>query len=164
MASILAGNPQEIIITSDPQGRVLEGYVYGTPKPGTLMQIRAAASISGDKKLTFEVYTPGTNGEQRPVMVLLNEWLLGQDVDTAFVSGAPCRVYCPEVGDIIQVLFGNAVGTGDDIAVGDLLIPVSGSGKVIKTASTPEMEPFQALEDIVDPTADQLLAALYTGH
>lgn len=164
MASILAGNPQEIIITNDPRGTFLEGIVYGTPKPGTCMQIRAAAGISAGKQLTFEVYTPGTDGDRRPVMVLLNEWLLGANVDDALVTGYPCRVYIPRAGEIVQVLFGNATGTGDDIAVGDLLIIDNSTGKVIKTTGSPESEPWQALEDIVDPTADQLLACLYTGY
>ena len=65
-----------IILTSEPRGQFIEGFVSGTPKPGTCMQVKAnTAKVGG--RFTYEVYQPGTDGEQRAVLILLEDSLQG---------------------------------------------------------------------------------------
>jgi hypothetical protein len=152
-----------IIVTSNPQGKQLEGFVSGTPKPGTMMQIQVGTALVGGR-FTWEAYAPGADGEQRLVAILLPNDEEGQLATTAFVSGTRCKLYVPCAGEEMNILFGDTAGTGDDIAVGDMLIADTGTGKFIKTTGSPESEPFQALEALSDPTADQLLWVQATGQ
>lgn len=153
----------EIVVVAEPAGRYLEGIVYGTPKPGTMMQIKDGVEpING--RFTFEVYTPGTNGDRRPVLILLPDRGQGKLETDAYVSGTRCFLYAPIAGEDINVLRKDISGTGDDFAIGALLIAESGSGKFIATTGSPESEPFQVLETVTDPTADGLVWCLYTGY
>lgn len=153
----------EIIVSANPQGKFLEGIVSGTPKPGTMMEIVAGtAAVAG--RFTWQVYQPGTDGDRRLVAILLPDSLQGKLATDAYVTGTRCFLYCPLPGEEMNILFGNAAGTADDIAIGDLLIADTGTGKFVETTGSPESEPFIALEAIVDPTADQLLWAMATGQ
>lgn len=153
----------EIIVSSPPLGRFISGIISGTPKPGTMMQIQAGtAPVNG--LFTWEAYAPGTDGDRLPVVILLDDELQGKLATEAYVSGTEGRLYAPANGEELNILFGNAAGTGDDVAIGDLLMGDTGTGKLINTTGDPESEPFQALEAITDPTADQLLWAMYTGY
>lgn len=160
----MAGRGNQIIVTSDPKGRFDFGKLYGAIKPGTCVQIRAAAGLDGDGRPTFEPYAPGTDGEQREVIVVLENQLLGGLMTTAYADGDVAQVYYPEAGDELNVLKGDVSGTGDDFAFGDMLMIDSGTGKVIKATGSPEMESFRCLEAVVDPTTDVLVHAQYTGH
>jgi hypothetical protein len=73
-------------------------------------------------------------------------------------------MYFPTDGDELNLLFGNASGTADDIPLGTILMVDHGTGKVVATTGTPETEVAVALEAIVDPTADQLLWVRWSGH
>ena len=151
----------EVILSSPAHGRFIEGLLAGTPKPGTCMTIVGATALVAGK-FTWDPWSraDGANGL---IAILLPDDLLGGVIGTAFVTGARIKMYCPLPGDELQVLFGNASGTADDVAVGGLLIVDGTTGKVIPTPGSPEREPFEALEAIVDPSADQLLAVMYTG-
>ena len=152
-----------IVLSGAPQGRFIEGIVYGTPKPGTAMQIKAATEPVGGKH-TWQVYTPGTDGDRRTIAILLENVFLGRTVSDAYVSGEQCRLYIPQPGDELQVLLANIAGTGDAFAIGDLLIADSGTGKFIATTGTPESEPFQVMETLAALTADTLCHVMYTGY
>lgn len=154
-----------IIVSAEPKGVFKEGIIGAglTPKPGTIMQLQGATAEVGGR-FTYELYAPGTDGDRRQMLVLLHDPLQGRLATTAFAAGDRCQLYVPANGEELNVLFGNASGTADDIAVGDMLIVDTGTGKVIRTTGSPESEPFQALEAIVDPVADQLLHVEYTGH
>lgn len=154
----------QIIVTNNPRGVFLTGKLSGTPKPGTLMEIVAGTAADGNNQFTFQVYQPGTDGNQRPVMVLLEDETNGRTATTAYVTGDQCRVYIPVAGEELNCLVADVAGTADDIAVGDLFIGDTGTGKLNATTGTPESEPFMALEASTDPTADQLIHMMYTGY
>lgn len=154
----------KILIESEPKGKFVEGYITGTPKPGILCQIDVSEAKVGGR-FTYEPYAPGTDGiKSGPIFILLEDSLQGKTMDTAYATGDRCFLYVPQPGDELNVLLQDVSGTGDDHAVGDLLIPDTGTGKFIATTGSPEIEPFQVLEAVTDPTADTLVHAIYTGN
>lgn len=154
----------KIIVSSEPQGRRLEGIISGTPKPGTLMQIKASSGLDTNGRPTFEVYAPGTDGNRRPLFILLEDELQGKPITDAYADGDRGFLYVPLPGEELNVLFNNVAGTADDVAFGDLLIADTGTGKFNVTTGSPESEPFQSLEAYTDPTADKLLHVVATGY
>ena len=151
----------EIIVSAEPRGRFLEGTISGTPKPGTVMEISAVAT---DGTKTFRVYQPGTDGEQRPIFVLLPDRLQGRLHTTAYANGERGFLYCPVPGEELNMLVANLAGTTDDHSVGEVLMVNTGDGLLVATTGTPESEPFILLEAITDPTEDTLAWCLYTGY
>ena len=152
-----------ILIQSEPHGTFLSGYVSGTPKPGTCMEVYPATEPIGNL-FTYRVYQPGTDGERRPVIVLLEDENQGVGPTTAYTSGRLCRMYCPVPGEQLNMLMADVAGTGDDHAIGDVLMIDTGTGKLIVTTGSPESEAFICLETATDPAADALLRCMYTGH
>lgn len=157
----------EIIVSAEPMGRFLEGIVSGTPKPGTCMQIKAATEPVGGR-FTWEVYNADADGNQRLVAVLLPDALQGKTATDAYADGDRCFLYCPAAGEELNMLVTDVnTGTSDAFAIGDLLIIDDGTGKLIDTTGSPEMESFICLETYADPTSTQtdfLLHCMYTGH
>lgn len=152
-----------IIVSGQPKGVFTEGIIFGTPKPGTVLQLRAGvAKISG--RFTWEVYAPGTDGDRRAIPVLLGDDPQGAISTDAYVSGARGFIYFPIMGEELNMLKGDVVGTADDFAIGDMLMVDTGTGKVIATTGSPESEAFQCLEAVVDPTADVLVHCMFTGN
>ena len=155
-----------ILVTGEPKGVYLDGIVSGTPKPGTLMELTSTAAVGG--RFTYQVYQPGTDGEQRAVIILLDNDLLGVPATTAYATGDRAKFYCPLPGEEVNVLAknigGTATGSGDSFAIADLLTVDTGTGKVIATTGTPEMEPFQVLETVAEITTDTLVHCMFTGR
>lgn len=152
-----------IIVSADPKGQFLEGTISGTPKPGTIMQLQAGtASISG--RFTYEVYTPGADGKQRPIYILLADDLQGGLYNTAYVSGDRGFLYCPAAGEDFNLIAADIAGTADDITIGEYFIIQSGTGKLIAFTGTPDMTSFQSNEAVVDPVVDTYVWCTYTGH
>ena len=151
----------KIVLTEWEKGIQLEGTISGTPSPGTCMEIVATALVNG--RPTFRVYQPGTNGEQRPVIVMLPDPHNGQLTTTAYATGDHGFFYCPVAGQELNMLVKDVAGTADDHAIGDVMMIESGSGKLIVTTGSPEREPFILLEAATDPTADALMRCFYTG-
>jgi len=154
----------EIIVSPERRGVFKEGYIGSglTPKPGTVLQLKASVA-ENNGRFTYEIYAPGTDGDRRQLLVLLPDQLRGKLETDAYAAGDRCFLYVPVQGEELNVLFGNQSGTADDVAIGDLLVVDSGTGKVQKTSGTPQSQPFMALEAIVDPTADQLIHVEVTG-
>ena len=156
----------KIVVSGEPSGKFIDGILSGTPKPGTCMELTSTAFVNG--RGTWQVYQPGTDGEQRLVAVLTEEYLLGGVATAAYVTGDRIQVYCPLPGEEVNVLAknigGTSTGSGDSFAVGDVLTVDTGTGKVIATTSTPEMEPFVVLETVAEITADTLVHCMYTGR
>jgi len=153
-----------IIVSAQPRGVFTEGTLSGTPKPGTLMEKVPGTDIDGTGRFTYRVYQPGTDGERRQVLVLLEDALQGKTATDAYTTGARIRMYTPVAGEELNVLKGDVAGTGDDFTIGQQLIIDTGTGKVIGTTGSPESEPFECNETITDPTADQLVWVTYTGQ
>jgi len=155
----------EILISAVPNGRFLEGLIDGTPKPGTVMQVKAATEpVSG--RHTWEVYNRDADGDrpQGPIAVLLPDQLQGKLATDAYVTGTRGFLYAPIAGDEVNMLLADVAGTGDDHAIGELLIVDDGTGLLIATTGTPESEPFVVMETITDPTTDTLVHCMFTGY
>lgn len=151
-----------IIVSQEPRGRFFDGYVSGTPKPGTCMQIKAATEpVSG--RHTWEVYNRAADGTRALIVVLLENHLEGQGVDTAYVTGKMGHFYCPLPGDELLMILQDVSGTGDTRAIGDVYMVDDGTGTLIATTGTPSAEPFTLLETLAAPTADGLGHVMFNG-
>jgi hypothetical protein len=160
----------EIIVSAEPNGRFLEGVIANgqTLYPGTIMQIDPSVAMVGGRH-TWTAYSRDADGNRPkgPYAVLLPDSNTGQAATTAYAAstGATrCFLYCPLPGDELNLLHENVAGTGDDVALGDILIVDSGTGKMKVTASTPESECAVALESRTDPTSDALIHCMWSGH
>lgn len=153
-----------ILLESNPRGHFMEGIMYGTPYPGTLMTVKAATEPASGR-LTWEPYNTSGNAARQLIAVLL-EPFHGAAYDTIYATGERCRLYIPVPGDELNMLVSaSGTGTGDSVAIGDLLIPVDGTGVLIATADTPEIEPFMCLETASDVVAaGTLLHCIFTGY
>ena len=161
-----------IIVSSNPKGKFLEGYVSGTPKPGTVMEMMSTAVSAG--KNTFRATTRST-GAKGPQYVLLGDLLqgrlevgaslgtaLGNTPGDAYVSGDRCFLYVPVAGEELNMIVASVAGTADDVAIGDLFGVETVTGK-LKANSSYTATPYQAMETITDPTADYLLHVTFLG-
>ena len=151
----------KVIITPFPQGRFLEGTISGALTPGVCVEISAITN----GKFTFRAYQPGSDG-LRPLggLPILIENLRGGDNATAYVTGEGCRVYFPLHGDVLIMILQDVSGTADAHTFGELLIPDTGTGKLIATTGSPEIEPFTLCETLTAPAADVLGHVIYTGY
>ena len=162
----------EIIVTAEPKGRFAECIVVGTPKPGTVMELKVGtAAVAG--RFSYEPAGTTANsgasqgmaadGNRLPIAVLLPDHLQGQLATDAYVTGTRGFLYFPVPGEELNMLIENQSGTADDFVIGSKLIVDDGTGKLLISASTPEAEPFICLEALTDLTADNLTWVLFTG-
>ncbi len=155
-----------IVLHSD-YGRKLEGYVSGTPKPGTVMQLKAGTAAKGGR-FTYEVYNRDADGDRPkgPLFILDIDYYQGKTKDDAYVDGSRCFLWVPLPGDEFNMLVAKAgTGTGDAIAIGDQFIVNNGDGLLIATTGSVESEPFISLEAVTDVTATGTLVHVqYTGY
>ena len=128
------------------------------------MTIKAATEpVNG--RHTWEPFNRDADGD-RALVAVLQEGFSGATYATIYVTGTRCRLYLPVPGDELNVLVSaSGTGTGDSVAIGDLLIPVDGTGLLIATTGTPQMEPFQCLETMSDvAAAGTLTHCVFTGY
>lgn len=172
-----------ILMTPDPKGRFEEIIISGTPKPGTFMNIKGSVSPiggnpSGAGRFTYE--PAGTtaasgskgmsaDGDRIAVGILLAPGESAASpgtgiATTAYADGDRGMIYWPQNGDLMNVLYQNQSGTGDDVTIGDKGIIDDGTGKVLVSTGSPESEPIEFREALTDPTADALLLAVWTGQ
>lgn len=163
-----------IIITAHPRGVYEEIIVVGTPKPGVVMnKVGATTAIGGRYSYEPAGTTAASgskgmsaDGDRIPINVLLSSadhvaCPPGRDATTAYVTGDRGAIYWPANGEELNMLYQNASGTADDLTVGDKLIVDDGTGKLLVSTGSPEDEPFESCEAVVDPTADQLVWVRY---
>ena len=163
-----------IIVSAQPRGVFKEGYIVGTPKPGTCVVLEPGQTTPDDTgRFNYEPAGAtaasgsigmGADGDRIAIGVLLENTLEGKLATDAYATGDRVRIYFPLPGEDLNVLYQNQSGTADDVAIGQPLIVDDGTGKVLISAGTVESEPFAALEVITDPTADQLLWVEVTGQ
>lgn len=152
----------EIVVTSPQRGVRIGGYVSGTPKPGTVMELYSSEPVAG--RHTWRVYQPGTDGEQRVIAVLDYKWREGKLATDAYETGEYIELYFPVPGEELNMLVANVAGTSDHFAIGDVLMVDTGTGKLVATTGSPESEPFQVLETVSALTADTLVWCMFTGY
>ena len=161
----MASQGNKIVVKSHDNRPYVEGFISGTDKPGTVMQISPAVEpISG--RYTWLNYDRAADGNRPagPLAVLVENWKLGKDATTAYVTGEYCLLWIPQAGEELNMLVANIAGTGDLFAIGDLLIVDDGTGKLIATTGTPESEPFMCASTTAALTADALMHCFYTGY
>lgn len=149
----------QIIVSSEPGGKFMEGFVKTgeTFYPGMIVQRDASVALRQGRH-TYKIYAPGADGEQPlgPFYVVLNDYLAGGLVTDSFAAGERCFLYTPVPGDELNLLLLNISGTADDHALGEKLMVDNGTGKLIATTGSPETEVAELLEAVTDPTADTL--------
>lgn len=154
-----------IVVTANPLGVRIEGILTTADKPGTIVQIDPSVALKHGVH-TLVVYNRDADGDQPKGAF----WVIEEDLKTgrlatdAYAAGEQVPLYAPRMGDELNLLFGNAAGTADDIALGTIMMVDDGTGKIVATTGSPETEVAVALEAIVDPTADQLLWVQWSGH
>lgn len=156
----MAARGNNIIITANPQGRFLEGIIYGTPKPGTCLSIKMPFYEGGWHQ--WEPFTPAS-GNKRLVAVLLEDVNQGKTITDAYVTGTRCRIYCPIAGEEMNMLIADVAGTGDTHAVLEQLMIQTATGLLIADSSG-ESEPFTLLTALTALSADVLAPCVYTGQ
>jgi len=153
----------QIIVTAEPRGVREEGFISGTPKPGTVVQIKEETADVGGR-FTWEVYDADADGNQRMIAVLLPKDLEGGLETAAYVNGDRCFVYFPLPGETLNMLYKAVAGTSDNFKIGDILMVDDSSGKLIHTTGSPESEPFVCLETVSAISSDTLTWSMFTGY
>lgn len=155
-----------IVVSPDPKGHWVEGIIKTgeTPKPGTIYQIDYSVALQHGRH-TWTVYNADADGgrPKSPIIVLCENGR-GGTTDTAYAAGEQARGYIPLPGDELNLLVLNISGTGDDHALGEVLIIDDTTGKMIATTGSPENEVAVLKEAITDPTADTLAWCDWTGY
>lgn len=175
----------EIVVTPGPQGprgRFFEGIVSGTPKPGTMMQLKAATEpING--AFTYEIVNRTISGQRGPTIVLLPDSFQGKLATAAYADGDRGFFYMPANGDELNMLI-----TADNgaLAIGDQLMVQDDTGLLLKATALvsdyatpgldteaelivainllknrPQVAPFTVMETTTDPSAAKLLRCLF---
>lgn len=152
----------EIIITAEPKGVFLEGFISGTPKPGTVMQVKAATEPVGGQH-TWEVFNQSGDGAEALIAVLLPQKWQGKIATDAYVTGDRGQLYCPAMGEDLNMLVANISGTSDAFAIGDRMMVDDTTGKLVADSSGDSV-PFIVMETVAALTADALVWCKYTGH
>jgi len=152
----------DIIVTAEPRGIFLEGFVSGTPKPGTVMQVVASTEPVGGQH-TWEVFNQAADGTLALIAVLLPNHLEGKLATDAYASGDRCYLYCPAAGEDLNMLVANISGTGDAFAIGARMMVDDTTGKLVADSSGASV-PFIVMETVAALTADTLVWCKYTGH
>jgi hypothetical protein len=153
-----------IVVSGEPRGKFISGYISGTPKPGTIMQLKAATEpVNG--LYTYEAYSRDADGDRPrgPYIILCEDSTQGKTIDDAYVSGSVGKLYIPLMGDELLALFKDVSGTGDSHAIGEMQIVVSGTGKLIVTTGSVESEPFVLEETLSALTGDLLALVRFAG-
>lgn len=132
------------ILISPPggNGRLTEGTIDGAYYPGTCLTVKAnVAPVNG--RFTYEAWNRTADGNRARTYVLLEDELQGKGVGQAYEAGKRGRVYCPQGGELLQLM----VASGQDIDIEEYLIIDDGTGLLIVGAGTEQMEHFVARED-----------------
>lgn len=164
-----------IIVSAEPRGVFMEGIVSGTPKPGTVMEIKAAtAPVSG--RFTWQASSKA-DGAKQLIAVLLGDVLggklevgqtlawTGATVPTpgdAYVTGTRCFLYAPAAGEDMNMIIEDQAGTAS-LAIGDLYGVDQTDGTLIPNSSFAS-PCFTLLEAITIPSADCVGWFKFNGH
>lgn len=173
----------EIIVSSAPRGKFLEGTCSGALKPGTCVQRTSAEPVNGEH--TFAVVAPTNSGWRKNIIVVLPDSMRGILATGAYASGDHGFFYEPAKGDELNMLVAAANGA---LVIGDALIPVTGTGELLKVTApaadyttggldteaeliaainalknATQSAPFEVLATTADPSAATLVHCEFTG-
>jgi len=161
-----------IIIASEPRGVFEEITVVGTPKPGTVMEIKPSTAAV-QNRFSYQVY--GTqayssgqyvdnDGDRKCIAVLVEKDHEGGTYDDAYADGDLGQIYYPLPGEQLNMLVADESGTGDDHVIGQEMMVKDGTGTLIIADTDAEAHPFTLLEAATDPTADALTWCRFNGE
>src|SRR5262245_10364868 len=166
-----------IIVSAQPKGVFEEIFGSGTPKPGTVMELKTGVALKGGR-WTYE--PAGTTAASGSRGMAADGDRIGINVLLCFIDHASCppgklatdayatgehgAIYWPCNGEELNMLFFNQAGTADDVGINDKMIVDDGTGQVFVSTGSVESEPFLSLEALVDPTADALLWMKYIAQ
>jgi len=145
--------------------------VVGTPKPGTVMEIKPSTDPVGG---VFSYQAYGTqaasdgqyvaaDGDKKAIAVLMEKDDEGKTYDDAYADGDYGWVYFPAMGEQMNMRLEDVSGTGDDHIISEEMMVDNGTGKLISADSDAEAHPFTLLEAETDPTADSVLWCRFNG-
>jgi hypothetical protein len=148
----------EIIVSTEPQGRMEGGYVAAgeTHYPGMIVQRDPTVALQLGRH-TYKYYDRAADGD-KPAGAF---WLV-TNMENALLGKDATEPYAP--GEEYNLLVANFAGTADDHAAGEILMVDDGTGKLVATTGTPATEVAQLLEAITDPTADTLAWCQWAGN
>lgn len=164
-----------ILVTSKPRGVFEDVYITGTPKPGTVMEIKHSTAAIG-YVFNFQVYgitainNPqtghgvGNDGDRKAIAILLEKDQENKIYSDAYVAGDLGRVYYPVMGEQFNMLVEDVGGTGDDFVIGEELMVDDGTGKLLTADADAEAHPFTAYEAVTDPMADHWIWCRFNGE
>jgi hypothetical protein len=134
-----------IIVTPEPKGRFTEGTVSGTPVPGTCMELVPSTNPTGGR-FSYRARS-SADGTQGPIIILLEDLLLGKGKSDAYASGERCFLYFPVNGEEFNMAVRDQPGTGTAGVqnIGDLLA-VDGASGMLQAAGSALSAPFTLLE------------------
>jgi len=154
------------------KGIQLEGFIVGTPKPGTVMEMLATAPV-GNNFFSWSPYgttaASGGNwvtadGDRKIVAILLENASEGKTYNDAYVTGTLGRIYIPQAGEEFNMVIENQSGTGDVFTVGQEMMVDDGTGKLLACDSDAEAHPFHMMEALAALTADAHNWVMFRGH
>ena len=152
----------KVLCEERPKGKFEEGFISGTPKPGTVMQVKAATEPIGNR-FTWEVFNQAADGTLAVIAVLLEKEHEGGIATDAYVTGDWGYLYFPIPGEELNMLVANIAGTGDSFAIADRMMVDDTTGKLVADSSGASV-PFIIMETSAALTADTHLRCKYTGH
>lgn len=159
----------EIVVTDNPRGVFMEGYVKTgeTHYPGMVVLRDASVALKAGRH-TYKIYDETADGDQPSgafwVVTHGLGMLIGKQASDSIAAGERAQYYSPVAGEELNLLLKDIAGTGDDHALGEKLMVDTGTGKLIATTGSPETEVAQLLEAVTDPTADTLAWCQWSGH
>lgn len=153
----------KILCEERPKGVFLEGYISGTPKPGTVMQVTAATEpING--RFKWEVFNQAADGTLALIAVLLEKQHEGKIYSDAYVDGDWGYLYVPIAGEFLNMIVANVSGTADTHAIGDRFMVDDTTGLLVADSSGASV-PFVLMEtEATAQTEDEWKLCIYTGH
>ncbi len=148
-------------LTNSPKGVFLEGIISGTPKPGTIMTLKAGVAPQGGR-FTYEPYetASGADGDPRMQAVLLEDHLQGKTFSDAYVSGTRCFMYVPISGEEMNILLSGegTSGSANVFTIGERLKVEHASGHLIAEGTSANQSPWMLLEAVTEAVSTDTLA------
>lgn len=167
-------NGTRILVTSKPRGVFEDIKVVGTPKPGTLMEIKPStdpvANIFSYQPYGTQADSSGqyvaNDGDKKAIAILVERDQDGKTFDDAYVDGDMGRIYWPVMGEQFNMLVQDIAGTGDDHIIGEEMMAANDTtplGTLLIADSDAEAHPFTLLEASTDPTDDAHMWCRFNG-
>lgn len=166
----MANGNRIVLRGTDAPGMREEGTLSNgaTALPGVVLELKPTTHFTNGRG-SYRVYQPGTSGNRKIIFVLDVNPYNGQVATQAYNDGDHVFLYCPLMGEDLNMLVKGVAGTGPSTIhnIGDLLIVETGSGKLIASTGSEQADPFQVQDDAAAGTilnADTLMWVKFTGY